>query len=84
MRPGALATCNAASCTFDGKIVPLSGVRWIGLRQEGNVPPQADDSADIIVRKEQSVGARLTGIDATNVRSARGNFARKSGGGLAN
>jgi hypothetical protein len=76
VRAGVLTKCDAVSCTLDGKFVPLTGVSWIGLNQEGSSHPSADDTADIIFRTSQSEGARFTGLDATNVRSTHGSFLR--------
>jgi hypothetical protein len=76
-RLGALATCNAASCQFDSQTIPLRSLRWIGLRQEGAVPPQADDVEDILFFKSSSaVTARMSAIDSGTVRSTHGSFPR--------
>ena len=74
---GSISTCNAASCTVDGRTVPLASMVWLGLRQEGETPPAATD-ADLIFENDAApVPARLSGLDATMVRTTRGSFARE-------
>ena len=76
-RTGALTACNAASCTFDGEMIPLVRIAWIGLGQEAQTPPAANGNADLIfVRDGDPVTARLSALDATTVRTTRGSFPR--------
>lgn len=74
-RSGSVTTCNAASCSIDGEIVPLHSIRWIGLGQQSNTPPAAAD-ADLIFAGAAPVAARLSGLDAETVRTTSGSFAR--------
>jgi hypothetical protein len=76
-RVGRLTTCTAASCTFESHLVPLDTIRWIGLKGEGTEPPPGSATEDqIFVKDEPPVAARMSLIDATTVRTTRGNFAR--------
>ena len=74
-RAGVLERCNAASCTFDGAVIPFERIRWIGLGQEGQDPPSAASDA-IHLAGGDPVAARLTGADATTVSTTRGTFPR--------
>jgi hypothetical protein len=76
-RAGRLATCTAASCTFESQLVPLANIRWIGMKREGTEPPAASAAEDLIFIKDKPpVTARMSSIDATTVRTTRGTFAR--------
>ena len=77
IRSGTLERCNAASCTLDGSPVALEAIRWIGLGQEGESPPAATAST-IFFAESDSVTARLSAVDATNVDTTRGSFPRSS------
>lgn len=76
-RSGVISSCNAASCTLDGEIVPFDDLRWIGLKAEGTSRPQAGDADTIFLRDQQPVAARLSSLDARTVRSTHGSFPRE-------
>lgn len=78
MRSGSITSCSAASCVFDGETVPLDGTRWIGLKQEGKLPPVSGSGESFIVLEDQRVGARLFSLDADTARTTRGTFPRRA------
>lgn len=75
IRSGNLEQCNAVSCTFDGGVILLERIRWIGLGQEGQTPPSAADDTVYMVESDP-VAARLSGLDDANVSTTRGTFRR--------
>lgn len=75
-RRGVLSSCNAASCSLDGAVIPLSDIRWLGLRADSTTPPAASDEDLIFVDGQQAVPARLSALDGQTVQTTRGAFPR--------
>jgi len=76
-RNGTLSRCDAASCTFDGALVPRTAIRWLGPGQERAAPPGAPPSSDLVfIRDGNPIEARLTSIDDSTVGTTHGNFPR--------
>jgi hypothetical protein len=73
---GKLTTCDAASCRLDGELIPLQKLRWIGLAEEGSAPPDAEASGNQVWVDDEPVDARMSSVDATNVGTTHGKFAR--------
>ena len=76
-RSGSLDSCNPASCTLDGATVPLQSIRWIGLQQEGEAPPAADDAAGVVILRDESrIDSVMTAVSGSSVRTTHGSFPR--------
>lgn len=73
---GQLTSCNAASCTFAGRTHRFDDIVWLGLGQENNPPPAAPGGDLIFEGENDPVAARLSALDASTVRTARGSFSR--------
>lgn len=76
-RTGSIERCNASSCVVDGETVPLVATRWIGLRQENNLPPPAPGDGDLIVLSDRQIAARLFALDGETLRTSQGSFPRR-------